>query len=150
MVFFICDNCGEALKKKQVQVHTFKCKNSNFSCMDCQAVFDKKSYESHIKCISEDQKYGGANYVAKVNKGEVKQDAWVQQVRAAIKSVNDPNLKNLLRSVQNHSNIPRKEAKFVNFLQNSLRVRDLNLCQLAWQAIKDETDKLSNKQSLTE
>ena len=68
MVFFICDNCGESLKKNQVQKHTYKCKNGSFSCMDCQAVFDKKNYDQHIKCISENEKYGGANYVAKVNK----------------------------------------------------------------------------------
>jgi hypothetical protein len=51
-------------------------------------------------------------------------------------------LKNLLRQVQNHSNIPRKEAKFINFLQNSLRIRERTLCQEAWEAIKDQTAKL--------
>ena len=68
MVFFICDACGEALKKKQVQNHTYKCRGATFSCMDCQAVFDSRSYENHVKCISENEKYGGANYVPKVNK----------------------------------------------------------------------------------
>jgi cell growth-regulating nucleolar protein len=76
MVFFVCDACGETLKKKQVLAHTFKCKECRFSCMDCQAVFDKKSYEEHIKCISEDQKYGGANYIPKINKVCQKESEW--------------------------------------------------------------------------
>lgn len=35
-------------------------------------------YKNHLKCISEDQKYGGKNYEAKANKGDVKQQQWVQ------------------------------------------------------------------------
>lgn len=35
-------------------------------------------YKNHVKCISEDQKYGGKNYEAKANKGDVKQQQWVQ------------------------------------------------------------------------
>lgn len=68
MVFFTCEACGEALKKNQVEKHGYRCKSNAFSCIDCQKVFDRDSYNEHIKCISEDQKYGGANYVAKENK----------------------------------------------------------------------------------
>nr|CAD2161294.1 unnamed protein product [Meloidogyne enterolobii] len=145
MVFFICDNCGESLKKNQVQKHSSKCKNGSFSCMDCQVVFTINNYDHHIKCISEDEKYGGANYTAKINKGEVKQDSWVNQVRAAIKFVNDPQLKGLLRKIQGYTNIPRKESKFINFLQNSLNYKNYGLCKKAWEAIKDEAEKLKNK-----
>lgn len=35
-------------------------------------------YKNHIKCISEDQKYGGKGYEAKANKGDVKQQQWIQ------------------------------------------------------------------------
>lgn len=35
-------------------------------------------YEQHTKCISEDQKYSGKGYVPKVNKGEAKQDRWIE------------------------------------------------------------------------
>ena len=70
----------------------------------------------------------------------------MQQVRAAIKCVSEPKLKNLLRQVQTRDNIPRKEAKFINFLQNSLRIRDRELCQQAWQAIKDGAEKLKSKE----
>lgn len=36
------------------------------------------SYASHIKCISEEEKYSGKNYVPKINKGEAKQEQWIQ------------------------------------------------------------------------
>ncbi len=35
-------------------------------------------YKNHIKCISEDQKYGGKGYEAKASKGDVKQQQWIQ------------------------------------------------------------------------
>lgn len=35
-------------------------------------------YKSHLKCISEDQKYGGKAFEAKANKGDVKQQQWIQ------------------------------------------------------------------------
>lgn len=35
-------------------------------------------YKNHNKCISEDQKYGGKGFEAKANKGEVKQQQWIE------------------------------------------------------------------------
>jgi len=37
-------------------------------------------YESHTKCISEEEKYSGKNYKPKpnANKGEIKQELWTQ------------------------------------------------------------------------
>jgi hypothetical protein len=35
-------------------------------------------YKSHVKCISEGQKYGGKGYEAKTHKGDAKQQAWIQ------------------------------------------------------------------------
>lgn len=35
-------------------------------------------YKNHNKCVSEDQKYGGKGYEAKANKGDVKQQQWIQ------------------------------------------------------------------------
>uniref|UniRef100_A0A183C5G4 C2H2-type domain-containing protein n=1 Tax=Globodera pallida TaxID=36090 RepID=A0A183C5G4_GLOPA len=68
MVFFTCDECGETMKKKQVLQHNHRCHTTRYSCMDCQTVFDRDSYQTHVKCITEDQKYGGVNHVPKVNK----------------------------------------------------------------------------------
>lgn len=37
-----------------------------------------EDYKNHVKCISEDQKYGGKGYEGKAHKGDIKQQAWVQ------------------------------------------------------------------------
>ncbi|EGT45623.1 hypothetical protein CAEBREN_00569 [Caenorhabditis brenneri] len=142
MVFFSCNNCGEACKKNQVERHLFQCRNTTFSCIDCQLVWTRETYKDHVKCITENQKYGGKNYVEKENKGEAKQNAWVDQVNRAIEFVTDSQVKELLKSVAGFANIPRKEAKFINFLTNSCRLRDKNLALRAWQAIAAEAEKM--------
>ncbi|CAI5444678.1 unnamed protein product [Caenorhabditis angaria] len=142
MVFFSCNGCGEALKKNQVEKHSFQCRNATFSCIDCQLVFTRETHKGHIKCITENQKYGGKNYVEKENKGEAKQNAWVDQVNGAIDAVQDHEVKELLKSVAGFANIPRKEAKFINFLMNSCRLRDRNFALRAWQAIAAEAEKM--------
>jgi len=42
--------------------------------------FSGSEYESHTKCISEEEKYSGKNYKPKpnANKGEIKQELWTQ------------------------------------------------------------------------
>ncbi|CAP37281.2 Protein CBG20151 [Caenorhabditis briggsae] len=142
MVFFSCNNCGEACKKNQVERHLFQCRNTTFSCIDCQLIYTRDTYKDHVKCITENQKYGGKNYVEKENKGEAKQNAWVDQVNRAIEFVTDHQVKELLKSVAGFANIPRKEAKFINFLTNSCRLRDKNLALRAWQAIAAEAEKM--------
>jgi len=144
-VFFCCDNCGESLKKNQVEKHGYRCRSSTYSCLDCQLRFDSSSYADHVKCITENQKYGGKGYVEKEAKGELKQNAWCEQVDRAIECVKDPALKNLLTSIQGFGNIPRKEPKFINFLVNSCRMRDKGLIQRAWKAIADEAEKLKKE-----
>ncbi|VDL84406.1 unnamed protein product [Nippostrongylus brasiliensis] len=146
MVFFTCDQCGESLKKNQVEKHTYKCRSQSFSCIDCQVCFTPHTYQQHVKCITENQKYGSKNYVAKEAKGELKQNAWCEQVERATEFVKDPRLKDLLKNIQGYNNIPRKEAKFINFLTNSCRIRDTNLCKLAWKAIADEAEKLKKEE----
>ncbi|CEF64978.1 Post-GPI attachment to proteins factor 2 [Strongyloides ratti] len=142
MVFFACDNCGESLKKNAVEKHIYRCKNATYSCMDCQKSFDKFSYSSHLKCISEEERYGGKNYVVKENKGEKKQNAWCEQVTKAIENVKEKDLKDILKQVSKFDNIPRKEAKFLNFLNNSLKIKNRGLCERAWKAIEVEAIKM--------
>lgn len=74
--------------------------------------------------------------------GEIKQTQWVDQVNEAIKSVGDLQLRKLLKKIQGHTNIPRKEKKFLNFLSCSIRVRDEKMAQRAWQAIQQATKSL--------
>lgn len=42
-------------------------------------------YEAHIKCVSEEEKYSGKNYKPKpnANKGEAKQESWMQVIMFA-------------------------------------------------------------------
>uniref|UniRef100_A0AC35UBA2 DEK_C domain-containing protein n=1 Tax=Rhabditophanes sp. KR3021 TaxID=114890 RepID=A0AC35UBA2_9BILA len=74
--------------------------------------------------------------------GEVKQTAWVEQVTKAITNVSDPGLKSILLQVAKYDNIPRKMAKFLNFLNNSLRIHNKDLCESAWKAIESEAIKM--------
>ncbi|CAO4371306.1 unnamed protein product [Caenorhabditis nigoni] len=127
---------------QKVERHLFQCRNTTFSCIDCQLIYTRDTYKDHVKCITENQKYGGKNYVEKENKGEAKQNAWVDQVNRAIEFVTDHQVKELLKSVAGFANIPRKEAKFINFLTNSCRLRDKNLALRAWQAIAAEAEKM--------
>jgi cell growth-regulating nucleolar protein len=73
----------------------------------------------------------------------VKQSKWTEQVENAIKNVKneDHQLNALLTRILGFTNIPRKEEKFVNFLKNSIKVRDESLCRSAWKAISEEATK---------
>ncbi|XP_028738201.1 cell growth-regulating nucleolar protein isoform X3 [Peromyscus leucopus] len=80
MVFFTCNACGESVKKVQVEKHVSVCRNCEcLSCIDCGKDFWGDDYKSHVKCISEGQKYGGKDYEAKTHKGDAKQQAWIQE-----------------------------------------------------------------------
>lgn len=78
----------------------------------------------------------------------MKQNQWIDQVNEAIKSVNDPQLNKLLKKIQGYTNIPRKKAKFINFLTYSLQIRDNKLSIRAWQAIDEATQSLKEAQKL--
>lgn len=60
--------------------------------------------------------------------GEMKQNRWIEQVEEAIAKVSEPSLRSLLERLRGYSNIPRSEKKFINFLSNSLKVRNMDLC----------------------
>ncbi|XP_041369146.1 cell growth-regulating nucleolar protein-like isoform X2 [Gigantopelta aegis] len=147
MVYFNCGACGEALKKNQVEKHCSVCRKCQVvSCVDCSTEFWGNDYQKHIKCISEAEKYSGKNYVPKANKGEAKQEQWIQQVQCAIeKSKCNPNVKRLLVSLQDYPNIPRKKVKFENFLANSLRIRDKNLVSQAWDILMVDSKQTNNE-----
>lgn len=50
--------------------------------MDCFKDFNQESFAAHIQCITELERYSGKDYVAKasLNKGQRKQEAWVDLV----------------------------------------------------------------------
>ncbi|RVE48246.1 hypothetical protein evm_007103 [Chilo suppressalis] len=87
MVVFTCGHCGESVQKPKVEKHYLtKCRNRNpnLSCMDCFKDFFGQDYESHIKCITEEERYSGKGFTAKEKKGEKKQTAWVEMLQSVL------------------------------------------------------------------
>ncbi|XP_070759276.1 cell growth-regulating nucleolar protein [Enoplosus armatus] len=134
MVFFTCNGCGESLKKAQVDKHVNMCRGCQvLSCIDCGKDFWGDDYKNHNKCISEDQKYGGKGYEAKANKGDVKQQQWIQRVQEAMNKPGvSAKLKNVLQQVSSYDNVPRKKAKFQNWMRNSLKIANTSLHDEVW------------------
>lgn len=80
MVVFTCNNCGESLKKNNVDKHSRgRCQFISVSCMDCFKDFSAETYAQHTQCVTELERYSGKDYVPKanINKGQKKQEAWV-------------------------------------------------------------------------
>lgn len=134
MVFFTCNACGESLKKAQVDKHVNMCRGCQvLSCIDCGKDFWGDDYKNHLKCISEDQKYGGKGFEAKANKGDVKQQQWIQRVHDAMNKPGvSAKLKNVLQQVSSYDNVPRKKAKFQNWMRNSLKIANTSLHDEVW------------------
>uniref|UniRef100_A0A182Q8D3 Uncharacterized protein n=1 Tax=Anopheles farauti TaxID=69004 RepID=A0A182Q8D3_9DIPT len=146
MVFFICNYCGESMKKQVVDRHAFRCKRTlNVSCMDCQKDFTGNEYDAHTSCISEAEKYSGKDYVAKanVNKGAKKQQGWIATIRAITESkTNLPRgITNVFEVIQRNDNIPRKAKGFMNFFRNSNKHINPKDVEAAWKLIEEEVAK---------
>ncbi|XP_036407491.1 cell growth-regulating nucleolar protein [Megalops cyprinoides] len=141
MVFFTCNACGESLKKAQVEKHVNICRGCEvLSCIDCGKDFWGNDYKNHVKCISEDQKYGGKGYEAKSNKGDVKQQQWIQRIHEAMNKPGiSPKLKDVLNQVSSYDNVPRKKAKFQNWMKNSLKIYNTSLYDQVWDIFSEAT-----------
>ncbi|RNA23693.1 cell growth-regulating nucleolar [Brachionus plicatilis] len=153
MVYFNCCQCGTGLRKNQVETHMRACRSRLFSCIDCQKDFKNEEYKSHVKCLTESERYESKDYVAKQNKGDVKQNAWFEKVLKAVESFKgSPKAKSLLQKLTDYPNVPRKKAKFFNFIRNSFRSFNLNQSQLEeiWNVIEsfDKADKNTNGNNL--
>ena len=125
MVFFICEACGETLKKNKVDAHSWGCRNCwAFACMDCGVRFEGEAYKQHMSCMSEAQKYQGKLFQAKENKGEAKQRSWIEGVHQRLESTpGGSQLRPFAELLLAYENLPRKKAKFVNFAKNSLNLK---------------------------
>lgn len=139
MVFFTCNACGESVKKVQVEKHVAMCRSCEcLSCIDCGKDFWGDDYKNHVKCISEDQKYGGKGYEGKTHKGDVKQQAWLQKINELMKrSSVSPKVKELLEQISGFDNVPRKKAKFQNWMKNSLRVYSEAVLEQVWSLVSE-------------
>ncbi|KAM9410686.1 cell growth-regulating nucleolar protein [Pholidichthys leucotaenia] len=154
MVFFTCNACGESLKKAQVDKHVNMCRMcAVLSCIDCGKDFWGNDYKNHDKCISEDQKYGGKGYEAKAKKGDVKQQQWIQKVHEAM---NKPGigakLRDVLQKVSAYNNVPRKKAKFQNWMKCSLKIFNSDLHEEVWEILSaaDTVPEVSQQTEQTE
>nr|XP_012429063.4 cell growth-regulating nucleolar protein isoform X2 [Taeniopygia guttata] len=147
MVVFTCNACGEAVKKAQVEKHVNICRKCQcLSCMDCGKDFWGDDYKEHVKCVSEDQKYGGKGFEAKTNKGDAKQQEWIQKIHEVMKKPNiSPKVRNILEQMRAFDNIPRKKVKFQNWIKNSLRIKDSNLQDQVWDVFSEATRNISNE-----
>ncbi|XP_054855332.1 cell growth-regulating nucleolar protein [Eublepharis macularius] len=143
MVVFTCSACGESVKKGQVEKHVSMCRHCEcLSCMDCGKDFWGDDYKSHVKCVSEDQKYGGKAYEAKTHKGDVKQQEWIQKIHEAIEKTNiNPKVRDILQQMYAFDNIPRKKGKFQNWMNNSLKIHNTVLQDQVWDIFSEATKK---------
>ncbi|XP_053111945.1 cell growth-regulating nucleolar protein [Hemicordylus capensis] len=143
MVVFTCNACGESVKKGQVEKHVNMCRNCQcLSCMDCGKDFWGDDYKCHVKCISEDQKYGGKGYEVKTAKGDVKQQEWIQKIHDTIQKTSiNPKVRDILEQMYAYDNIPRKKGKFQNWMANSLKIHSAALQDQVWDIFSEATKK---------
>ena len=135
MVWFDCE-CGESLKKPSVAKHFMHKRCSAVTCVDCSTTFVGNDYESHIKCISEAQKYMGKLYQADAKQEGAKQDDWITSVSGALTAYKGP-LGQLVERLQQYDNIPRKQRAFENFVANSLNLkREPATVSKLWQIVE--------------
>jgi hypothetical protein len=140
MVWFQCDGCGETLKKAKAEGHMRGCTGS-VSCVDCNKHFDCQSVRNHTTCVSEEERYQGALYkgpraadVQAAGKGaDTKQDRWMAGLNGIDTSKLTPRIRDLFERLLAYDNIPRKQKKFENFIQNSFRLRDANAVAQLWE-----------------
>ncbi|XP_060044321.1 cell growth-regulating nucleolar protein isoform X2 [Erinaceus europaeus] len=151
MVFFTCNACGESVKKVQVEKHVAVCPHCEcLSCIDCGKDFWGDDYKSHVKCISEDQKYGGKGYEGKTYKGDAKQQVWLQKINELMKKPNvSPKVRDLLVQISGFDNVPRKKAKFQNWMKNSLKIYNESVLEQVWavfsEASSSDQEPANNK-----
>ncbi|KAG7380605.1 hypothetical protein PHYPSEUDO_006999 [Phytophthora pseudosyringae] len=137
MVFFVCEGCNETLKKNKVDAHAGRCRNCwAVSCVDCSVVFEGNDYAAHTSCISEAEKYEkslfqGDKNKSKGGKKQTPQERWMDAVQCAT-CPEDRKVQDVLTRIAGYDNVPRKKNKFVNFVTNSLALRDTALVEKAW------------------
>lgn len=106
------------------------------TCIDCNKDFGGDDYNSHVKCVSEAERYGGVGFKAKANKGEVKQNSWIEQIQGAADNPNlGANAKRVMDVIGANENIPRKKKKFDNFVKNTCRFAFQGVIDEIWEAI---------------
>nr|CCA22560.1 conserved hypothetical protein [Albugo laibachii Nc14] len=140
MVYFVCEVCNETLKKNKVEVHASRCRGFwAVSCVDCSQVFEGSSYAAHTSCISEARKYEGSLYREKAKRKQNPQKRWMEIVsQVAAKRTDKSTEAQLLINIAAYDNVPRKKAKFINFLKNSLAFSDIVVAEKIFQMYEQQ------------
>lgn len=87
--------------------------------------------------MTENEKYSAKGTEFKPNKGDVKQQQWLQNIESVMSSSESKfsqKAQSLIKTLSSYDNIPRKKAKFLNFLKNSLRIYDTALGEEIYEA----------------
>ncbi|KAG9479724.1 hypothetical protein GDO78_011646 [Eleutherodactylus coqui] len=149
MVVFTCNACGESLKKGQVEKHLAICRNCQcLSCIDCGKDFWGEDYKAHLKCLTEDEKYGGKAFEAKVSKGDLKQQQCIKRIKELLKKPDiSENIRDILIQITTFDNVPRKKLKFQKWIQNSLKIRNPTVQSEVWEVLKEATDNSKSESS---
>ncbi|XP_055332975.1 cell growth-regulating nucleolar protein-like [Paramacrobiotus metropolitanus] len=144
MVVFICNACGQSVKKAQVDKHwQTQCRNCTvLSCIDCGKDFPGDTFRNHNQCMTEEEKWHGKDVKIKENgsSGRKKQDTWTENLQRKISesaSIKNPQLIDILRKLVDFENVPRKEAKFKNFLKSCLKIHNPQIVEAAWKVVSE-------------
>lgn len=134
MVVFVCDACQESVNRPKVEAHAMRCgghtSRLTLSCVDCGQQFRGEEFRTHVKCVSEDEKYQGHLY--KKSGKQTKKDTWSEviyelQAKRSLSRDAQSVLDATLTRVD-ASHFPNKRPKFANFFNNgrvgSARYRD--------------------------
>ena len=147
MVTFTCGKTGESLKKSKVEQHYYRHRMEYVTCIDCNVDFYGDDYKYHNSCVSEAQRYGGANYKGKANKGEAKQNSWIESIQQAMENSKlSGGAKRILDVIGANENIPRKKKKFDNFVKNTCRFARPADIDEVWEAINVKKPEAKKQQ----
>jgi len=126
------------------------------TCIDCLKDFYGDEYKSHNACMSEEQRYskdGRAGWdpeKGQGKKGEKRQNIWTTNLRAILAETQniEPDVRNIVNTILDHENIPRKKPKSVNFVKNIMRNRaNVHSIDKTWdlfsQALKPTAEEAS-------
>lgn len=129
-----------------------KCRNAPFflTCVDCLKDFGDE-FREHTKCISENEKYSAKGFVAKPdrNKGAQKQEAWTEIIQTHLQKRTDLDdyTRKTLDHISQQTNIPRKKAKFINFVSNCMRMSPQN-AQTMWNVVEKALEEFQAKEKV--
>lgn len=149
MVYFVCNKCQETIRKCKVEEHSSRCRSDSYSCVDCGKDFSLSEACNHNTCITEEEKYQGKLYNASkvqlfATYDEQKKDnpqlEWMKLLDEAVANNRDPSLKPAFDKLLTMDNVPRKKAKFVNFVKNCCYIQG-NLIERVWSVLEEVKNK---------